>query len=352
MFPLTRYSYHTLSVFEYFVLHLSPSALQHLLDWMDPNSLVLLSRTCKTLHGAYTDYARTVWNPAKIYGRWFARPWFFRRMLRRCGGIVSGSIVFNFFDRGRRKRNVMHIFLRSAGADELCGWFSEQGYASICGGYKPNDPLWHGLHCVKAVMPQGEEERGVLATYLFEKIVVGESGILEAFVAKLVVIDVDPVQYVLFDFDYTGEMNFLTADGAVSIFPYDTFVDRISYISWNGDKKFQATQASTRKHLRRGVTTISGGVTRMRSSFKTGQRRVLDEKCWFIPFQEKLFEFPGWPDSYYGECTPPIPFEVLYLSDIKHADLFRLKIAEPYIWRALLCDGLEGGEEDDDVELQ
>ncbi|PPR00618.1 hypothetical protein CVT26_012202 [Gymnopilus dilepis] len=350
------------SSFEIFVLRLSPSLIKHLMDHMDARSLIMLSKTSRTLGGAYVCYAAAVWNPLVMYKRWFRHGWSFRRLLRRCGAMLSGSVVFDFFDRAQRRNNTMHIFLRAAGADEVCGWLAGEGYETVLGDYDPNDPLWHGRHCTEAVRPRGEEDGPILAAYTFRKEGVSATGFRDLFSVKVIVIDIDPIQHLLFDFHASkqlavklqrrllmrhseaGEMNFLTADGAVSVFPYDTFVERVSYVSRNGVHDSEVPQSWLAKYSARGITIISGGVTGMRPSFKTGSRTVLDKFSWHISFKDKYF--PAFLDSYYGKAVVDLPFEVLYLSGLRSDSLFDLKIAEPYIWRALLTD-----MEEEDVDM-
>ncbi|PPQ66494.1 hypothetical protein CVT26_011182 [Gymnopilus dilepis] len=331
----------SLSHLEMFLLRISPALLAHILTFFDISALLAFSRSSKMLRGVYTSYARAVWNPSVILKSWFLYSWSFRKVLRRCGGVLSGSLVFNFFDRVKARRRVMHIFIRPAGADDFCSWLFYEDYVCTSGDYDRYNPAWHSKRCADS---ENIREGTVLATYVFKKTSRPVNGVAKVYLIKVVIVNVDPIRYILFNFPCTdydalwsfwtaGEMNFMTSDVAVSIFPYDTFVKRTSYLSWSGDD-CTLPQAWFNKYKRRGVEVIQGTCKGMSISLRGGPRHVMDSHCWRIELEDD--DVPDFVDNYYGRTAVDLPFEVLFLSGIDDDDIFRMKVAEPYAWRAIL----------------
>ncbi|KAF8871650.1 hypothetical protein CPB84DRAFT_1629013, partial [Gymnopilus junonius] len=90
--------------------------------------IINLSKTSRAVYSLVTWYKRTTWDPTTIYKKWFIHVSAFRRLLRRTNAIISGSFALQFFDRSIYPGSDMDIFLRAAGASDVCYWLLSQGY--------------------------------------------------------------------------------------------------------------------------------------------------------------------------------------------------------------------------------
>ncbi|PPQ80640.1 hypothetical protein CVT26_007112 [Gymnopilus dilepis] len=316
----------SLSPFESFLLRASTTVTCRLLQHVDILSLVSLSRTSKQLHSLYSWFAEMAWDPSWRYRQWFVHILAFRRLLRRCNAVVSGSFALQFFQRRRYIGSDMDIYLRCAGVKEFCLWMKHEGYRNVDGDASyvrtnfPEDTL-------KAVAPRNSKHGPLLGVHTFQRMVGSARGHIEVQRVQLIVVDTDPIEHILFNFHSTAVMNFLSANRAVAIFPMNTFVQRVSFVT-HAPPPASKHIIWRRKYRKRGFTIIDDSTPDTGHRAVLGARHVGDELCWNISFRDV-----HWERGYYGTPRPKLAFEVLS-SDVAIVDeSCKYKIAEPYVWR-------------------
>ena len=80
-----------------------------------------------------------------------------------------------------------------------------------------------------------------------------------------------------------GVMNFLTAFEGVSVFPWSTFVDRISYVSKIRRETESRVSGWTKKYENRGFLVKAGG-SEVSQALERGSRFVGDRHSWNMVF--------------------------------------------------------------------
>ena len=190
-----------LSTFETVLLQLKPSFLVRLFAELDLLSLIRISRTSTCLHSMYLCYRDSAWEPTALYRRWFLQPTSFRRLLRKTNAIVSGSFALQFFDRSYYPESDMDIYLRCAGAMDVCRWLVGQGYRYVKADHEYGQvPLKHQGHIQKAVKNSSSIDRPLLGVYNFKKLLGSSAGYIEILLVQVIVVDTDPIEHVLFGF--------------------------------------------------------------------------------------------------------------------------------------------------------
>ncbi|PPQ65617.1 hypothetical protein CVT26_000559 [Gymnopilus dilepis] len=321
-----------LSTLETVLLQLRPDSLNLVLAELDILSLLRFSRSSTCLRSIYFCYKETAWDPVKSYQRWFNHPAAFRRLLRRTNAVISGSFALQFFDRSYYPDSDMDIYLRCAGAMDVCRWLTTEGYRYVKSdkSYK-HVPLQHQGHIQKAVKNNSTLNRPLLGVYNFKKTLASSTGYIEQLLIQVIVVDIDPIEHILFGFHSTAVINFLTADDAISVFPRSTFIHRLSYISSTqlGNSNRFPTWRS--KYERRGFTFMDGFSRPNNHFLVTGPRFVMDRFCWHIHFRNEPFRDLKRP--YYGDHNLKLHFEILTRSSGVVAEGAYIRVAEPLIWR-------------------
>ncbi|PPQ96722.1 hypothetical protein CVT26_010275 [Gymnopilus dilepis] len=303
-----------LSTFEDMLLRFSPARLLLFFAELDIDAIISLSKTSSALHSAYTFYAKEAWDPTKRFASWFKNPAAFRRLLSRTNSVISGSFALQFFDRSYYPTGDMDIYLRVAGADEVCRWLTRQDYTYV----RQNKTYPHVIsrdrvHFDRAVRNLSSSVSPLLAVYNFERKL--ELSKTESIVrhVQVIVVDTDPIEHILFDFHSTVVMNFITAERAVSIFPHSTFIDRLSYTSKVRDKAIIDKPDWRIKYERRGFTFRDDSDTYSTVRRLTCQssilRSVQDKFSWQITFPNEQ-TWNALPPPY-GTMKLDYDFEVL-----------------------------------------
>ncbi|PPQ98377.1 hypothetical protein CVT26_013837 [Gymnopilus dilepis] len=311
--------------FEHFLLRAPPSVICQLLQHVDILSLVSLSLTSKHLHDIYMWFAERAWDPSWRYRQWFVDVSAFRRLLRRCNAVVSGSFALQYFDRKRYVGSDMDIFLRCAGVDEFCAWLKREGYRYVGGGTSyirtsfPQDTL-------KALARRNAKHGSLLGVHTFQRLVGTATGHVEVMRVQIVVVDTDPLEHILFEFHSTAVMNFLTADRAVAIFPFNTYIQRVSFVT-HAPPPASKHVVWKKKYRKRGFAVVGGGSHDCVRRVVLGLRHIGDRSCWTMTFRHR---------GYYGVSKPNLDFEVLSSEIGIVEEGCKLKIAEPYVWRTFL----------------
>ncbi|KDR81138.1 hypothetical protein GALMADRAFT_136184 [Galerina marginata CBS 339.88] len=315
---------------------MSNSLILRLFSFFDSDTIVLVGKVCVRLRAVYRWVCNQVWNPNRIYENWFAKSSKqFRYQLHHTGAVVSGSVALQFFDRVHYPDSDMDVFVRVAGAEQICHWIHRQGYRY---GYELTDTYYaegidselKGAH-EKCVTNSSSFENAVLAVHNFTKLVAWKDGSVNLMTVQVVVVDVDPIEHVLFDFHSSVVMNFITSTEAVSIFPAATFIDRVSYISKIRSESMEHCQRWKDKYSKRGYRMIGHEQFPKSRSLHLGCRYITDRHCWVLRFM-------GIDDEdrpIYGPRKLDKHFDVLTRDSGVVTPGSHIRIAEPYVWRAL-----------------
>ncbi|PPQ86098.1 hypothetical protein CVT26_001220 [Gymnopilus dilepis] len=323
-----------LSPFETFLLRTSSAVVCRIFQQSDIMTLVALSRASRTLHAIHLWFAEKAWDPSWRYRQYFVHVQAFRRMLRQCDALISGSFVLQFFDRRRYVNSDLDIFLRSAGANDMCNWLKKEGYKAVDGVVGYNQAS-RSQHVVRAVASRGPEHGSLLGVYTFQRLVATAGGHVELMRVQVIVVDTSPIEHILFEFHSTAVMNFLSADEAISVFPLATFRDRTSFISHlpsSADKHY----AWKRKYRKRGFNLVGESTSDRVSHLPLGFRTVGDKYCWSIKLRGSVL--PDGGRGYYNNPSVRLPFDVLSADMGAVSEGCSIKIAEPYLWRCVACN--------------
>lgn len=79
-------------------------------------------------------------------------------------------------------------------------------------------------------------------------------------------------------------MNIITAEMAVAVFPFSTFIKRKSYVTkpyWEAEER---TLRWTNKYIRRGFEVLDRNALEPYGSFRVGPRALLDSRSWIMRF--------------------------------------------------------------------
>lgn len=273
--------------------------------------ILRVSMTCYRLHLAFKSYRHIVWNPERFFSRWFSSPIAFRRLLGQCNAIVSGSQALQFFDRTEYDDSDLDIFMRPAGVIRMSYWLMDAGYALSlkAEGYT----FWQ-----KVVDAIAEDCDGptflpnhMRAVYTFSRLVTSSIGVQYSKQVQLIVVDIDPVEFITFDFHSSmsrisqlscsetntcvclaAVINFITFDRAVCGFPYSTLSMRVSYLCREQYEDPVRAAKWFSKYSSRGFHMITGRSERDYSRLSFGRRTLSDKNVWVVKFDGELrFDF-------------------------------------------------------------
>lgn len=185
------------------VLTRSPSNfLKAFFDTWPAPVILRMSMTCFRLHHVVESYIRSTWDPNQFFSRWFSRPVAFRQMLGRCNAIVSGSGALQFFDRTYYEDSDLDIFMRPAGVLRLSEWLRDDGY-----GYISEDEEYRFFNQVVCVVDYSDERdhptflpKNMKAVFTFSRPASSPSGVLFSRRVQLIIVDIDPVEFITLDF--------------------------------------------------------------------------------------------------------------------------------------------------------
>ncbi|KDR72124.1 hypothetical protein GALMADRAFT_213556 [Galerina marginata CBS 339.88] len=322
--------------FDDFVTGMPNSLILHFLSFFDSDSIILVGKVSVRLRAVYRWFCNQAWNPCKVYEDWFAQSARqFRYQLHHTGAIVSGSIALQFFDRVQYPNSDMDIFVRTGGAEYICQWILCEGYRY---GHDLSDTYYGQVVDAelkganqKCVTNSSSFENAVLAVHNFTKLVGRRDGSVHLMTVQVIVVDVDPVEHVLFDFHSSAVMNFITSTEAVSIFPAATFLDRVSYICKIRAESIERCELWKSKYAKRGYRMVGAESFSESKSLPLGCRYISDRHCWVLRFM-------GIEDKkrpIYGPRQLNKHFDVLPRASGVVTPGSHIRIAEPYIWRCV-----------------
>lgn len=193
---------HKLSRFESILLSVTEPLLIYIISFWDLRDILTCGTLSSVLQNIVRYYKTCVWDPDRFF-----RPWFkddaklFRGILQRCGAVVSGSQILQFFDRTRYFDSDMDIFLRIGGVCEMGCWLTEQGYKfqSISKHY---DAFSRSLLRLSNSLVSGQgttAEETVKGVFNYKRYV-ATSTVVYLQKIQLVVVDTNPIQHIVFGF--------------------------------------------------------------------------------------------------------------------------------------------------------
>lgn len=189
-----------LSLLETVLTRSTPDFLEDFFSIWPITDVFNISRTCFRLRAVYNSYRRTTWDPDTFFSRWFTDPLTFRCLLGRCDAIISGSQALQFFDRTEYEDSDLDIFMRPAGVIRMSEWLRDAGYGlpTVEEDYFFNQRLADAVRedCdIPSFLPTN-----MRAVFTFVRTTTLPSGRSLIKRVQIIVVDIDPVEFITFDF--------------------------------------------------------------------------------------------------------------------------------------------------------
>ncbi|KAG1762103.1 hypothetical protein EV702DRAFT_1166062 [Suillus placidus] len=263
---------------------------------LSPRTLVRLSRTCRMIRAAVSQFFRRAYNINHHLSRYFPDPISFRSLQARTGLIISGSNALQFLDRTFYPESDLDIYSHAGHVYEVLEWIESFGYHFEPHKYQEEDwrnhvsPDWDGTaQRMLRVPPQ--TENGVRSTwysniaevYTFKRFVVMDGEHVELQIQVIETTN-NPIDTIM-RYHSTCVMNIITFDAAYSFYPIATFEDR-SALKIPGSRHRPDVLS---KYIKRGwrVHTVFGPkdlAQPYESPFLPNVTRwVGDRHCWTVP---------------------------------------------------------------------
>ncbi|KAJ7739542.1 hypothetical protein B0H16DRAFT_1465197 [Mycena metata] len=275
------------------------------------------------------DSASVVWNADRFFAGWFKdHPISFRRVLGECGGIVSGSQVTQFFDRSRYHDSDMDIFMHIGGITHMGDWLQTQGYSysSMATEYDALKPDVLRLSC-RMLIERNSTDETIKGVFNYIRYIPSTT---TAFIQKiqLIVVDISPIDHIIFDFHSSAMINYMTESEIVCVFPIPTLILHKSYVVRSRTESLSRTVTWKTKYHERGFQIIRKRTKGVHSDLVLGKRSSSDGRAWCMKLQE-----PEIKNTVYERKPGNVKFEILsWRSGVTLKDSFA-RIAEPGIWR-------------------
>ncbi|KAJ7773132.1 hypothetical protein B0H16DRAFT_1217537, partial [Mycena metata] len=268
-------------------------------------------------------YKSVVWNPDIFFKPWFnVDPKFFRSTLDVCGAVVAGSQINQLLDRTRYDNSDMDIFLRIGGIQRMGGWLETQGYRLVSSSstYGPFHQTVARLSTRLAIATASDNT--VKGVFNYERYVASTQVVYHQRI-QLVVVDMNPIHHVLFDFHSTAVMNYMVSDAVVSVFPTSTFLLSKSYVSKSTPETAERSEQWKSKYRERGFRIVRRRSKGVHRDIRLGRRSTGDSRTWVIKLKGEfvvslaivllinLTEPPFEACSIYGRMDMDVGFEVL-----------------------------------------
>ena len=306
------------SPFERFLLSSSNDLLNAFFAVWPVDLIFRIRRLSTVVFCAIEAYRVRTWHPIHVLQPFFSDSFrSFLNTLDKCDGVVSGSQVVQllqrrpFTDRG----SDLDIFIPRHGLLAMGRWLKRNGYVYQASTRK------HVLFDVEAIRSASialgfnhdgsdvyptSREAPKFSTYHFIRRFESPDTVFfeeaKYFLVQLVVVDTQPVQYIINNFHSSkrfnaislcsvrllamdwkaGVMNWFTGKHIVSLFPRSTFVDRISYSCRDTNR---SGKAWIRKYSERGFEVVVGGGIPSKASkeIEAWDRYVGDAFTWVMP---------------------------------------------------------------------
>lgn len=265
----------------------SPAIYDLIFSCLPPLAVIYCSRTCRLLYRACKDFNQRSYNITKHLAYFFNNPSWFRSIQASTGAVISGSNAIQFFDRSFYDTSDLDIFVGQSFAMEIARWLIEsEGYFYRPFGSDNADiaksltftPI--GRNDINGRSLHSHEYRGTGMSRIFEFLREGNKKI------QLITTIVSPLHCIL-SFHSTCVMNFITFEGAYSLYPIATFQNRETItVGPVGEREGRALA----KYAIRGWTVYAGNWddnTLRRVLFFDKRRHILDRHTWIIQFDTK-----------------------------------------------------------------
>lgn len=176
------------------------SLLNKIFAFCSLNGLLSLSRCSFALYNIFNNYKRSAWNLDTFFARWFNRPREFRRILECGGSIISGSQALQFFDRTYYRDSDMDIFVRKEGVLLTAHFLESSGYHVQC--KRKEDEIYEILTASEGnpILDAFRSKKGFITAILDYVRIDCDNGIQSSRCVQLLVVNVNPIRFVLFDF--------------------------------------------------------------------------------------------------------------------------------------------------------
>ncbi|KAJ7154307.1 hypothetical protein C8R43DRAFT_885137 [Mycena crocata] len=278
-----------LSRFKALLLTMPDDVLTNLFAFMNPREIAKCSTLSTVVLNVVHHYKTLVWDPDKFFRHWFRdSPISFRLILKKCGAIVSGSQIMQFFDRSNYIDSDMDIFLRVGGLIEMGAWLWRQGY-NLHSSSSTYRVLWdaHRLSA-KLVQNQDPTTNAIKGVFNFTRYVASATVIYLQKI-QLVTVDVNPINHILFDFHSTAVINYMLPDSVVSVFPLSTFLHRKTYVCRSKFETASRADEWKNKYRERGFRIIRKRSRGDHKDMILGKRSCKDQHCWIIKLPRLFF---------------------------------------------------------------
>lgn len=267
-----------------FVIFNSPQIYDLIFSCLSPPAIIFCSRTSRLLYRASKDFNRRSYNITNHLSHFFDNPSSFRNIQATTGAVISGSNAIQFLDRCFYDGSDLDIFVDQFHALKVAKWLiKSEGYL-----YKPfrGQDVDIGISLmfteierdvINGCLLQSDEYRGSGVSAIFEFLKEGDKKV------QLITTAVSPIHCIL-SFHTTCVMNFITFEGACSLYPNATFNNRETITVGPVDKRVGRALA---KYAIRGWTVYASNFADAdlrRVLFFDKRRHVLDRYSWFIPF--------------------------------------------------------------------
>ncbi|KAJ3494879.1 hypothetical protein NLJ89_g10719 [Agrocybe chaxingu] len=319
--------------FETLLLSLQDHVVHHLFSFFTVDTVLILSKVSHVVQEVCRSYTCEAWNIYGLSHEWFPDPIGFQAAMHVSNAVISGSLALQYFNRERYPGCDMDVYLRVAGADLLGRWFKGQGYRKsldsesyyICNSTTPAIRLIES----SSVENMCRLRNGILEVRNYIKFLVRTDHTVRKMQVQMIIVDIEPIHHILFEYHSTALMNFITSREAVCLFPRSTLVDRISYIAHSEGNSLLAPKGWVKKYSARGYQVVGRRQHGHVPEPVYGKRFVTDELCWTVHFNLNVVKGRG----IYRKLDLTVPFEVLHPDSGTVSGSAFLRVAEPLVWQ-------------------
>ncbi|TFK42069.1 hypothetical protein BDQ12DRAFT_598841 [Crucibulum laeve] len=254
-------------------------------SYLSSPDLIRSGRTCRTLYRASSDFCSRAYNIYRHLSWFFTDPLAFRSLQAQTGTLISGSNALQFLDRTFYSESDLDLFTFHDATPEVANYLQREGYHFVKEGDQPST-FKAAFDLI--VPPDNADIRGIrpFDKYRFS----GVSGVFNFLKdngqkVQVVSTTTSPLHCILC-FHSTCVMNFITFEGAYSLYPKATFDARIGITQgWITERETTAIG----KYALRGWRILIGTWPHQEElinaifAFST-LRYVGDKYCWIVPF--------------------------------------------------------------------
>ncbi|KAH6899554.1 kinase-like domain-containing protein [Coprinopsis sp. MPI-PUGE-AT-0042] len=190
--------------------------------------LKVLEATCRTLAQVVAAYERLAWSSELFLAHWVSNPCLFVILMELTGAIVGGVQMLSFAERDTiHPRVPLDVFIRIGAVDPFREYLLDSGFtvAFPC----PSGLLPMSLRYLAAMPPIPSPT--IIEEFHFYKRDPRGTSESNIQAIRVIVVNVDPVEYITTSQPSTAVMNFMTSTQFVSLYPRATLVLRRNYLN-------------------------------------------------------------------------------------------------------------------------